>query len=476
MIYLQELLHALYSEELEKLKSLHLRGVEAKVFEYVKSQDTSFSVPEAANSLDISEAHFRKVHSKLLQKAYDKLVPEGEVKLLHFLSRRYLHNQVKHELFKLEKKLLESSDKNGLEHLFFNAVELFLNANLEIYDANFLKELRKKYTQYGKEQAEYKHVIIELQEYYNKVSYISRKYAVTDQKRIDFLKDIDQKLNYFEQQLLSVVDPLAHFWFYYFKVHYYENSGVRREKKQALLYKVIEVYDKNSHCFPEYFKINPTLNLALTYYDQSDFELAYKYFEKIFTQYPEWMKGAIFYVDIFIQLHIAMGKYAKAGELIYFYYRFDKQKPYKYNGKNFGALSILGLVYLLEENYETAYKCIQKAQQLCVKTNFYYLESMIRIFENAYFFLIDDFVVSEQLTAKNIKFHQYKKCGAEGDFFMGFHRLITAFSKYKFDHKIPNEKHKLFYKQWQSSEFAFIGQLLKKMKNEIDLKNWPDEE
>lgn len=464
---------SLHKEDKELIRDLELKGVEKKVFDYTKSQKEDFSVADASNELQISEAHFRKAHSSVLQKTYKHLVPEQGIPLLRFLSRRQLHKQTYHELYKLEKKHLKAENTAELEKLFFNSVELFMNSDLSYFKPGFSTSLRNKYKTYGKDEPEYKHTILELQELYHEISVYSRKYALTDPNRIQFIKNIDKYSDYFKDKLLSTDIPEANFWYYYFMAHYSDNIENSLQQKLHYLEKAGEICDSNPGIFPEYYYINIKLNTALCYYDNSDFDHSYQVFNKVFEENPKWVKTSIFYMDIFVQLNIALGKFQAAKELLYLIYKFDQQKPWEYNGKNFGPLSILGLILLLQDEYEDAYKCIQKAQQLCVKTSFYYLESLIRILENSYFFLIGSYDIAEQLTSKNIKFHQYKKAGEEGEFFASFHKLIKEFSKYKYQDKLPASKYKTMYNKWMEAEFAFIGQLLKKMKTQAALNSWP---
>lgn len=472
MIYLQQLLNNVSPDELSTLKEMEQTGTETKVFDYILNQKDDFAVSEAAEQLELSKVHFRKTHSILLQKAYDILEPKGGLELLRLLARRNVHSQVKHELGKLEKQYLAENEHEKLKELFYNAVELFLNTNLSEFNIDFVNELAVKYKEYAKDEPYYKKLIPELLVMYYEQSIYSRKYASTDQVRIDFFKKVKERSKHFKEHLLNSNDPWAEFWYYNQTSHYYEQSSRDIENIRKYMRKAIETIDKKPEIFPLQYKILTNLNLGMSYYDSSDFEEAEKIFTKIFDTYPENLRGSIFFVDAFIQLNIAIGKNEKAKELIFFYYNYDQEKPYEYSGKHFGPLSILGLVYFLEDQLDLGYKCVQTAQQICVKSSYYYIESMIRIFENSYFFLTGEYDLAEQLTSKNIKYHQYKKCGEEGDFFIGYHKLIKAFIKCKFDNKKPSKKFEAIYKGWQEAEFRFIGKLLEKMRNSSGLDNW----
>lgn len=474
MIYLQQLCKTISNTELNLLKEAGFKGLEAKVFAYILKQADSFTVAEAAAELGLSEVHFRKTHSSLLHKTYNILAPEGGLKLLQFLARRNVHNQVKHELGKLEKKLLAENNAAELERLFYNAAELFLNMDLSVYDIDYLNTIVEKYKLYGKNEAFYKQLIPELHVLFYQQSVFSRKYASTDQKRIDFFKSVPEKTAYFKKHLIGSGDNWAEFWFYNHLAHYYEQSDREDiEKRRESLILSIATIEKEAEIFPIEYKILSNLNLAMSYYDSSEYLAAEKIFNNIFQLYPEKLRGSIFYVDSFIQLLIAIGENKRAQEKLFYYYAYNADKPYVYEGNNFAPLSILGLTYLLDNDFEKGYKCVQRAQQLCVKSSFYYIESMIRILENSYFFLVGEYDTAEQLTTKNIKYHQYKKNGEEGDFFIGFHKLIPAFIKYKFENKLPNKNYEHLYRAWQEGEFRFLGVLLEKMKLQVGLKNWP---
>ena len=108
MSLLSDLVATLFPEELESVRKMKLEGKQKAAMALVIERLDSHPPPEEeAKILGITLNHLYSIHSILLQRTYEVLVPDGRAYLLIFLQTRGLGLHCKKEILAQEKELLE---------------------------------------------------------------------------------------------------------------------------------------------------------------------------------------------------------------------------------------------------------------------------------------------------------------------------------------------------------------------------------
>ena len=149
--YLQ-LLASLSPSEKDKLSTCLLTPTEGKIFMLLMSADKSQTEAALRIRAGITNSHFQKVCSVLLQKTYKILEPRGGIYILRYIARKSIPNVYYAEVLRQEKALLPSLSHEERETFYFIAfhyctacpIDPKCLTKMQLYGEKYLAAIVKK--------------------------------------------------------------------------------------------------------------------------------------------------------------------------------------------------------------------------------------------------------------------------------------------------------------------------------------------
>lgn len=448
MKYLKKLIANLDAEQYESLLTMPLTNTEKKLINFYRERNTSLDDVSLAESLSIKESTLKKIQSKLINEVLSFFsLSDNLMDKLDFLSKNNSHRLLMH-IAKKEMKLLEKSKNYKLlSELCFNTPFKMLNGLLDSFCLEDIFLFRDKFIalnptkQY--EITKLNIVVLILEGY----QFNPKKDDIVDyKKRIDLINtEKNLVLEFWKNKLLGD----------YFNITCEYDKYLDCIKKNYLL------TQGNLSKFSKENIVSSELIYSFYLVEHNKFQEAYDLLQKVFERKTYEIKKGMRYVDLFSQLCIVLGKYEEARKTILDNYPINNAKPGKFAEIYFGSTTILAIIDILENKMEDAFEKISVAKIGLKKQYFIYLDSLLRLVEQAYFYKTKNYSLADSFYQKNMKFYQYHDLEDLIAMKNG-HKVIHYYYKMNFN-KRNSTKCQQYIKDLNQGELAFVGHFLEKL-------------
>lgn len=398
MSWLHSLLGTLNESELSELTKLRLIGKEKVLFDalLVDIQNPAPEPPEICRQLGISETHYYKINSILIDKIFNHFVPDNPFHLLDWLKKKELYALLKNEI-KAQVKQEQSND------YYLNTFRLLIDLPYKYYDANLSAEIGKRYIASQKVSSDSDKMYVRFH-----LLFADCNRFAASKNPLKHFPYSEKELLAFESQLSAESHYLAQYYLYRTLCNYYKYYNKNAELSLAYLQKAMGLKDRIAPFFP----INIHQFLRLLYADAllgfSETEAAFLVYKEVFDEgIDESMYGFYYHCEQFSLCALSLKKYAKAEQLVRKY--FDaciKRKNDIYATR--GILTYAKL-YLSTGELKMALSYISKGMEINEKSFYLPFEIQLRALENMYFYLHKDFEFARQLCLRNTKFIHNQK-------------------------------------------------------------------
>jgi hypothetical protein len=419
---LHALLQTLSDEECTLLHSIRLIGKEKEVFNFLL-QHRSTELPDSDNilkSLDITDTHYYKINSVLLRKCYQCLVPGEGAALLQFLKLKNLFSLLRHEILTQDKKRSSSKDTDADKEFYLSCFHYFIDFPYKYYDKKLTDAFGEKYLKAcGHEESDKLYV-----KYHKLLADVNRMSARKNPKKA--LGVSIQELHKQEEALAKSQHYLATYYLYRAISSYYNYYEKNNEKVLEYLQKAIGLKDKIAY----FFKIDIGKFLELLYADtlfqNNKVAEAESIYSKAFKGgMPDNMFGYFYHCEQYALVLITTKEYDKALELLNrVFLPCIENKLDIYATR--GAMCYVKL-YLSNGELKNASHYLNIAKGINEKTFYLPFDVQLRVLENIYFFLKDDFEFALQLANRNIKFLRAQEQEEVFSDYLRFWKMITVF-------------------------------------------------
>jgi hypothetical protein len=397
---LQSLLQTLSEKELAVLNALRLIGKEKIVYDHTLRcrMGTFPGIPEVLAELQLSDAHYYKINSVLLRKAYVALIPEQGLELLRFLKKKNLFSLLRHEILFQDKKFAAAKSKKEQEDFYLNCFHYLIDLPYKYYDKKLINAFGKRYIAAKGNNSE------------SDVLYLKFHLLFADINRIAARKNPKKSIGItlaellkYEKELSRSRHYLATYYLYRCICSYYSYY----DKQPARVIEYLEKAMTLKEHIAGFFPIDISLFLQLLYADalftNNQVAEAEQIYNSVFEQgIDESMYGYYFHCEQYVLVSIINEKYTQAKALL------DKVfQPCIDNRLDIyatrGALCYVKL-YLSCADLKGALNYMNTAKVINEKTFYLPFDVQLRVLENIYFFLKKDYDFSFQLAGRNIKF------------------------------------------------------------------------
>lgn len=462
MSKLQDLVNALDTEERVRVLQISLNPTESSLLNWLLEHKYS---PDAdpKDALNISDAHFRKCSSTLFKKIMDALPGKsGPFAWAKWLSQKKQHRTLEKELRKHINKLIKEGKEDEVCDLIMYTNEFFLGADLAVNYRPYLEEVKELVQKYKTGKEAWRLIVLDLHLIFYRINLYREKPIDSFEVFQADIQEVQAELDELKEQAKDYSAPMLSYWLPYVQSRIYsikdEDEHVIEACKEC-----IEIYNQTPDCFEKRYFINPQTNIALIHYNNSEFEEAYRLIKQAQERYPEDMKTAWYITDVFAQICIAIDKLDEAEETLLRFHSLKQGEVSDYFETQFGLGIVLSLIDLLKDRNQDCFDKLQVCKRGLLKTNFYSLDALLRLIENAYFMLEEDYDIALDQSKKNLKFHQYHKEHPLSKDFLYAHRLLPRLIKVHFEGGELKEEDLEGMQDWRSGDLAFAGKLLDKL-------------
>lgn len=458
MNLLFDFLMHLRADELESLQQLKLKGTTARFTELITAQALtgSYKRETIIQELQITDSHFDKLTSEVLQKAYHFLSSGDGYRILDLLSKRIAYTK---HFYKEQKRQLQHSIRvNNPENtaaLCRHILDL-IHYNLPIVykDERVLKSVSKQYIStvqtVKKERTNLFCICRQL------FVQIDKLYAATtvEQKGGKVLAQLEQ----LKKSALITEDAECCFEFYWSYIYYYLASA-DFVKALQLVEEAIELINsfKNG---PNNFLLRLQMRRAELLYFTSRFSESYTtYHQVIESDAAQHIPELGYHATKYFQVCLITGN-------LYYPAEFVKSK-YQNFGKRINELipprDIFSFIkyYLFAGKYDEAHQFVLLGFEKNPKAKYFQYEVELRNLQTALFYLTGQLELALEMCERHIKYlrsHGYKMSNSNYPYFFA---LIKAIHKERTHYYAFTDAEKEKYELYQTGSYAVYGKILR---------------
>lgn len=452
MNYLIQFLTVLKENEIEKLKQIQLIGKEKKLLEIlIEYKNKNLPKEIILEKLQLSENHFYKACSVLLDKCYQFMFENNVFKILKFLSKRDLYQNLKHEIFQQE--------KNYSNDLAFNllAFELLQRGSYKNHEENIIQYFANQILNIVKSnEKEY-----EKFNYYVEVRRIrSKMFELAALQNSLEAEKYKNRLLELSNQMDKSQHSLAFFHLYHGLYNYHIFFDKQLENSHNLLINALEAC-KNEKELLDLEDLSITkLKIAENLYYHSNFLESYHLYEEIQEEYPEIFYEDFYHLTKYVQLLLILEKWEKAEEILKNHFLNYLKVLHPTRG-TMAAINYTKL-FLLQKDFKEANYALQKARFLNDKNFYLPYEFEIRLLESTLYFFTEDTNFFLTTLKKQYKYLKSKGLKLWESNYVNYLRFLEEVYKYKKKNQKFKwkEKFQSIYNTFQESSYKVYGKLL----------------
>lgn len=464
MNLLYEFLHHLPDEQKKLLEKLKTKGTTAEVFQLVSQQANNgqFSRESILRISGITNAHFDKITSEVLQKCYGFLFDKNVYELLLFLSKKGVY--AKH-YYKEQKKIQLQIFKSGStseKKKFLRACinHIHLNMPIVLKDKKVLDSLCKQYVQLhtGQEKETASKWAL-CRTTYHQIDLLFAASVIKDDPTA-VLRNL-KKL----PPPNTLANSILQFECYWVWIYYYvaiEDFA----KAISLAEEAIQQISKYRSSENETNSLRLKMKVAELYYFTNRFEDSYSSLSNVFdARLAETLPEYGYCLTKYIQICCITGHLHHAQEQIgkiaaYYSGRLDEALPVR------DAISF-AKYYLFAGEYDRAFHFIQLGFQKNPKAKYFQYEIELRNLQTACFFLSGEKPEAVQMCERHIKFLRSHGYGVKESNYPYFYVLTKAIYLHQTDGRQFNATETEKWQRYQQGTYALYGKLLERMLGEV---------
>ena len=415
MSWLHALLSSLTFEEISSIKQMRLIGKEEAIFSHNLSAlgKSAPSLEECCAEAHITPSHYYKINSILIDKIFYQLCPEGNFELLQWLRTKELYALLKNEV---NAQLKLQHDSN----YYLNTFRLLIDLPYKYFDEKLTQKLGATYLGSLDNSSDSDRMYVKFHLLFadcNRFAAVKnpeKKFAFVES---DFLK--------WEEELIREGHYLAQYYLYRTLCNYYNYYIGNNEKSLLYLKKAIALKNEISHFFP--IDIGQFLGLlyAGALLGFNEVKSSYDLYKELFQAgIDEAMYGFYYHCEQYIIAAILLKKFDEAERLLQQYFDSCISRRNDIYATR-GALTYAKL-FLSKGELKPALQYISLVSEINEKTFYLPFEIQLRVLENCYFFLREDYDFAKQLCLRNAKFISNQKAGELTKNYRSIFKVLSA--------------------------------------------------
>lgn len=406
MSYLFDFIKTFDDKEWQVFRKLDLVGKEELVRDaYARhAKSNSFSEQKLPAALQISQAHFDKINSVLLDKTIHQLYGNDYVVSLRSLHKKGLSQLMLHELKIMERSVLKSRDAHQQTRFYLAAFESLrgmfhpdYNSKLTVlYGKKYLLSLGKKrniaddaYVALGTHQADM----------------LAQSVAGNEE---GYRPAALRVLKTWEKKLHQSGNPLAWFHYYFTKSNYIKYYGTDASEFIEALLQCVELLPKLDAETQTSFGFRIYCELGFGYVEQKNFKQAEVYYSKAYKMPEAKTESRAYQAGCYLNLCLINKNYKRADSLFSNFLERYLQ-PGVNRSLQFDVLLNALILQLHTHKFDKAFHYLQRMRAYRKNELSRMGQILIRTCETLYFYTTGDYKVCMSMANKNVKFLNRKE-------------------------------------------------------------------
>ncbi len=402
MGYLLDLVKSLNNDELKRFIAIELSGKEAAVRDaYAATAGLSdFNEALLPVKLSLSQSHFDKITSVLLDKTLQLFAPGGLESKMDFCVEKHLTPLLVHELKLTEKRLKKNGTKQEQLHFYRTAFLTYSRFSYNVFDEKMLRYYAYAYTGLlGKNEGNEKYSYLAKME-----EGVARYHSLRQTHEVS-KKNALKQLNLWLAEVKGKNWHKAEMCIYTAYSACYEVDDAETSLNYML--KAEEAARKIYHTLEDRQKTFLLLMKALLLIDLNRFEEAIATYETALREFHALLQGRMFHTYNYCYALMLAGHYKRASVAI------DKYlNPFlsNENARNFhfDILRLYLMLALLTNDLKDAAHYVQRVMQMPKEDFTPFGDGVFRYVHNIYIAQTGDYEMAASLVKKNLKFMKAK--------------------------------------------------------------------
>ncbi len=401
MSYLLDFVKSFDESELKQFRQLDLVGKEELLRdEYANhAQTKDFTEENLILKYQLTQSHFDKINSVLLDKTITKFYGDDFNLVLSKLLAKGLSQLMWHELKILERGTLKQGNKTLHTKFYQAAFENLSRMYHPHYNSKLTHGYGKKFLQALGEKATiadktfvalYIHLADMLEQSVagNEEKYRATAFAVLEKWR---------------KKLEKTKSSVAHFYYHYAFATYIKYYGSEIEAFILAHEKGLELLNICEKKLNERFRLRVLCELGFGYMEGNNFERAEYYYKQALELPSNYAGGSSYHTTSYLYACL-LNKNVKQAEMV-----FEKHlSPFLKQGLNrsmqFDVLVAAYVVHLHAQKLEKAFSYLETIRAYGRNELTRQGHIMIRVCETLYFYCLADYQLSETIASKNLRF------------------------------------------------------------------------
>lgn len=401
MNYLYGYLKLLSPAERAGVQALELAPREHEVLGALLAacDEAESSRDQLLGGLKMSGAHFDKISSLVLRRAYEVVVPEGGLALLYDLNRRALYPNFFHE-YRRQRKLMTSADAEERAEFHLQCVNLLSRLARDHYSERLVAEAAREYDRLrpSPDNAIYFEACI-----ISGIIWGAAARGTNAQMR----EEVARRLRANAARITERTGSAA--LFKHYNAYALFHAQMDEQPTERLRY--LEAADALTHEHPAAFTREDVAILRgkiaeSHYFNSSNLHRAYRLYAAAFRAYADVLVRDFYHTTKFIQLAIICGHHARAERLLRQRFGLHLSSEHQSIG-TMGAISWAKL-WLARGRVREAMPYVDFGFRHNRKNFFVQYEIELRILQTIAFAMQGDDEFVEQLAEKNLKYLRSK--------------------------------------------------------------------
>lgn len=459
MLKFQRLLSVLNEADLNKIELSKFSPAEFKVYTYLfkRKKTDKITISLIAESLKLTEGTVRKTLVNLYDNLLDVFSDGNDLKKMAWMGRNYLHHDLKSFAKKYENRQRKENNLNALATFYENIIVYFMSSSYPDYDKKLMNQFIENHGLVFPFQKEM-NCIMKAQHGFRMLGVMrmhSENEKIERSKREMFVT-LKSEL---KETLLNSDDAISNWWYYYFAADY--ELIINQDKEKALHFadRMIACCAKgkdNIKMTSSYLINANTVKIRIAY-DDNNFELVYKVIKKLMLTFSD-KGGLYFWAEKLAEICIVTGRLDEAYDTYLYSFNVDLDKNWEID--KFDIYAKLALIEILKEDYSAAHEKIFFAKNNISQSGLLSISSLIKVIENAYYFIIGETLFAQDLATNNLKFCNYHKEKNTLKDFKECFKVILFCCKHQHQPKPLNIELQDIVDKWNSGDLAFAGKLI----------------
>ncbi|HWB63407.1 MAG TPA: hypothetical protein VG603_07855 [Chitinophagales bacterium] len=401
MSYLLDFVKSFTEEELKQFKRLDLIGREEEVRDVyaLHATDKEFNEAKLPALLSLTQSHFDKINSILLDKAIEQLYRSDYSLALYTILHKGLSDLVLHELKILERKTGKKNNQQATIKFYKAAFDCLRSMYHPKYDPELTRLYGKKYLKaLGDKRSIAEECYVAMITLYGDI--ISANFSGHDK---DFQPVAWQKLEEWRKRIADYTNPIARFYYHYVLGVFYKHLTEDAESFIKACEAALAAYDQTKGELEQRYKGVLLCELGFGYMASGRYAESQKKYADAIVNYNDTVGKSTYHPANYLTVCIINRDFKTAGKL-FESYLLPKIQASSNRSMVFDIYHLAGWLYLSQRKMDLAYKWLNELNRFRKNEVTLYGQAMLRHLETTYYYIAGDDIVTARLVKRNLKF------------------------------------------------------------------------